>query len=133
MDLSKFVILKHSRREIRIFCCFFLHYIHVKKFVCEDISAEYEFESEKFKGIPIDLKLNNLDLSGNTTEFKTTQPRSQGLRGETVTKTLVKFISSFQKFGEKIACAVRHNRIAIQFNTVVSHCACDFFPKILER
>ena len=55
----------------RTFCCFFLHYIHVKKFVCEDISAEYEFESEKFKGVPIDLKLNNLDLSGNTTEFKT--------------------------------------------------------------
>ena len=60
------------------FCCFFLHYIHVKKFVCEDISAEYELESEKFKGVPIDLKLSNLDLSGNTTEFKTlpTRPRS---------------------------------------------------------
>ena len=41
------------------------------------------------------------------------QPRSQGLRGETVTKTLVKFVSSFQNFGEKIACAVRPNRIAI--------------------
>ena len=41
------------------------------------------------------------------------QPRSQGLRGETVTKTLVKFVLSFQNFGKKIACAVRHNRIAI--------------------
>ena len=41
------------------------------------------------------------------------QPRSQGLRGETVTKTLVKFILSFQNFGKKIACAVRHNCIAI--------------------
>ena len=39
------------------------------------------------------------------------QPRSQGLRGETVTKTLVKFVWSFQNFGKKIACAVRHNRI----------------------
>ena len=39
------------------------------------------------------------------------QPPSQGLRGETVTKTLVKFVLSFQNFGEKIACAVRHNRI----------------------
>ena len=29
----------------------FLHYRHVKKtFVCEDISAEYEFKHEKFKG-----------------------------------------------------------------------------------
>ena len=34
----------------RTFCCSFLHYVHVKKFVCHDISAEYEFESEKFKG-----------------------------------------------------------------------------------
>ena len=42
-----------------------------------------------------------------------TQPRSQGLRGETVTKTLVKFVLSFQNFGKKFACAVRHNRIAI--------------------
>ena len=39
------------------------------------------------------------------------QPRSQGLRGETLTKTLVKFVLSFQNFGKKIACAVRHNRI----------------------
>ena len=39
------------------------------------------------------------------------QPRSQGLRGETVTKTLVKFVLSFQNFEKKIACAVRHNRI----------------------
>ena len=69
------------------FVAFFLHYIHVKKFVCKNISAEYEFESEKFKGggypslVPInlfiDLKLNDLDLSGNATEFKTlpTRPR----------------------------------------------------------
>ena len=59
---------------------FRLHYIHVKKFVCEDISAEYEFESEKFKGVPIDLKLSNLDLSGNTTEFKTLPMRRRSLR-----------------------------------------------------
>ena len=62
-----------------------------------------------------------------------TLPQSQGPRGETVTKTLVKFILSFQNFGKKIACAVRHNRIAIQLNTVVSHCVCNFFLKILER
>ena len=61
------------------------------------------------------------------------QHRSQGLRGETVTKILVKFILSFQNFGKKIAYAVQHNCIAIQLNTVVSHCACDFFLKILER
>ena len=61
------------------------------------------------------------------------QPRSPGLRGETVTKTLVKFVLSFQNFGGKIACEVRHNCIQLYCNTVVSHCACDFFPKILER
>ena len=32
-------------------------------------------------------------------------------RGETVTKTLVKFVLSFQNFGKKIACAVGQNRI----------------------
>ena len=34
-------------------------------------------------------------------------------------------------FGEskKIACAVRHNRIQLYCNTVVSHCACNFFSK----
>ena len=44
------------------------------------------------------------------------QPRSQGLCGETVTKTLLKFVLSFQKFGKKIACAVRHNRIQLYCN-----------------
>ena len=42
------------------------------------ISVEYEFKTVKFKGVSIDLKMNNLDLRGNTTEFKTlpTRPRS---------------------------------------------------------
>ena len=36
---------------LRNFCCFFLHYIHMlKSLFCEDISAEYEFKSAKFKG-----------------------------------------------------------------------------------
>ena len=43
----------------------------LKSLFCEDISVEYEFKSVKFKGLSIDLKMNNLDLSGNTTEFKT--------------------------------------------------------------
>ena len=34
-------------------------------------------------------------------ELSSLQPRSQDLRGETVTKTLVKFILSFQNFGKK--------------------------------
>ena len=48
------------------------------------------------------------------------QPRSQGLRGETVTKTLVKFVLSFQNFGKTIACAVRHNRIQLCCNSMIA-------------
>ena len=34
----------------------FLHYVHIlKSLFCEDISVEYEFRSEKFKGVSIDL------------------------------------------------------------------------------
>ena len=83
--------------------------------------------------------MNNLDLSGNITEFKTLptrprshrdiQPRSQGLRGETVTKTLVKFVLSFQNFGKKIACAVRHNRIAITVEYGCVSLRMRFFPQ----
>ena len=78
VKICHFKTFRAGNFAFRTFCCFFLHYIHVKKFVCGDISAEHEFESEKFKGVPIDLKLNNLDLSGNTPEFKTlpTRPRS---------------------------------------------------------
>ena len=42
----------------------------LKSLFCEDISAEYEFKSEKFKGVSINLKLNTLDLSGNTMDSK---------------------------------------------------------------
>ena len=51
----------------------------IKNLFCEDISVEYEFKSVKFKGV-IDrlIIMNNLELSGNITEFKTlpTPPRS---------------------------------------------------------
>ena len=61
------------------------------------------------------------------------QPRSQGLRGETVTKTLVKFVLSFQNFGEKIACAVRLNRIQLYCNLIAIRLCrtahAIFFPK----
>ena len=80
VKICYFKTFRAGNFAFRTFCCFFLHYIHVKKFVCENISAEYEFESERFKGSTHrqDLKLNNLDLSGNTTEFKTLpmRPRS---------------------------------------------------------
>ena len=43
----------------------------LKNLFCEDISVEYEFKSVKFKGVVDRLIMNNLDLSGNITEFKT--------------------------------------------------------------
>ena len=51
----------------------------LKSLFCEDITVVYEFKSVTFKGV-ID-QMNNLDLSGNTTEFKTllTRPRSHQL------------------------------------------------------
>ena len=71
VKICHFKIFRAGNFALKTFCCFFLHYIHVKKFVCENVSAEYEFKSEKFGGVSIDLKLSNLDLvSGNTTEFK---------------------------------------------------------------
>ena len=62
-------------------------------------------------------------------EYSLVQPRSQGLRGETVTKTLVKFILSFQNFGKKIACAVRHNRVAITVEYGCVALRMRFFPQ----
>ena len=51
----------------------------LKNLFWEDISVEYEFKSVKFKGVIDRLIMNNLDLSGNITEFKTlpTRPRSR--------------------------------------------------------
>ena len=52
----------------------------LKSLFCEDISVDYEFKSVKVKGGIGRLKMNNLDLGGNTTEFKLktfpTRPRS---------------------------------------------------------
>ena len=51
VQICHFKTFRPQHLALRIFCCFFLHYIHVKKFVCEEISANYEFKSEKFKGV----------------------------------------------------------------------------------
>ena len=45
VKICHFKTFRAGNFAFRTFGCFFLHYIHVKKFVCEDISAEYEFES----------------------------------------------------------------------------------------
>ena len=37
----------------------------LKSLFCEVISVEYEFNSVKFKGLSINLKMNDLDLRGN--------------------------------------------------------------------
>ena len=73
-NLSKLVILKHSGREIlhlepfvaSFFTIYMLRSLFVKIF-----QQNMSLNQRNLRGIPIDLKLNNLDLSGNTTEFKT--------------------------------------------------------------
>ena len=64
VKICHFKTLRAGNFAFRTFCCFFLHYIHVKEFVCEDISAEYEFESEKFKGSTHRLKIKQDACTG---------------------------------------------------------------------
>ena len=143
-SVSDFCFVIHDAKPdmqsatVHIFCLYFKR---------DMLYAASECESGMFTWISRSLFLTNIsiiygysDLNHLFCYFFTVhvwqvyvQPRSQGLRGETVTRTLVKFVLSFQNFGGKIACAVRHNRIQLYCNTVVSHCAYDFFPKILER
>ena len=83
--MSKFVILRHSGREIlqlEPFVAFFsticfLHHVLRSLFV-KIFQQNMSLNQRNLRGVPIDIKLNNLDLSGNTTEFKTlpTRPRS---------------------------------------------------------
>ena len=64
VKICYFKIFRAGNFAFRTFCCFFLHYIHVKKFVCGDTSAEYEFELEKFKGGTHRLKIKQDAYSG---------------------------------------------------------------------
>ena len=49
VKICHFKTLRVGNFALRTFCCFFLHYIRVKKnLFCEDISVEYEFKSVKF-------------------------------------------------------------------------------------
>ena len=78
------------------------------------MASKLQVTPTKLQVTPTKLQVTPIKLQVTLTKLQVqSQPRSQGLRGETMTKTLVKFILSFQNFGKKIACAVRHNRIAI--------------------
>ena len=63
VKICHFKTFRAGNFAFRTFPCFFLHYVVVKKFICEDISAEYnyKFKSDKFKGGTHPLKFNNLD------------------------------------------------------------------------
>ena len=83
MDLSKFVILKHSGEEIlhlEPFVAFFSTIYMLRSLFVKIFQQNMSLNQRNLRGVPIDLELNNLDLSGNTTEFKTlpTRPRSHG-------------------------------------------------------
>ena len=88
------------------------HYMDTWRFLEGNFARKKKFQVRAKKIIFMGLETLRL-VAQNTKSAPLSQPRSQGLRGETVTKTLVKFVLSFQNFGGKIACAVRHNRIAI--------------------
>ena len=80
-NVSKFVILKHSGREIlhlEPLVDFFSTIYTLKKLFVKIFQQNMSLSQRNLRGVSIDLKLNNLDLSGNTTEFKTlpTRPRS---------------------------------------------------------
>ena len=67
-------VLKSTYPERMVLVTQYKQHFHVSA----PLSVEYEFKSVKFKGVSIDLKVNDLYVSGNTTEFKTllTRPRS---------------------------------------------------------
>ena len=66
--------------------------------------TKYDIVPRAIKLILPSLECDNLFITylclylGQKSDYIFTQPRSQGLRGDTVTKTLVKFILSFQNF-----------------------------------
>ena len=81
MESVKIVILKHSGREIlhlEPFVAFFYTIYMLRSLFVKIFQQNMSFNQRNLREVPIDLKLNNLDLSGNTTEFKTlpTCPRS---------------------------------------------------------
>ena len=65
VKICHFKTFRAGNFALRTFCCFFSLYIHLKSLFCEDILVEYGFKLKKFKGVSIDLKLNDLDVRGN--------------------------------------------------------------------
>ena len=79
VKICHFKTFRAGNFALRTFCCFFVYYIHVKRFVfLKKFEQNMSLTQINLKGVSIDLKLNNSDLSGNTLEFKTlpTRPRS---------------------------------------------------------
>ena len=82
-NLSKFVILKHSGREIlhlEPFVAFFSTIYMLRSLFVKVFQQNMNLNQRNLRRVPIDLKLNNLDLSGNTTEFKTLPTRQHSHR-----------------------------------------------------
>ena len=80
VKICHFKTFRVGNFALRTFCCFFLHYIHVKKFV-KIFQLNMSLIQWNLRWISNDLKMNNLDLRGNTMEFKTlpTRPRSHDI------------------------------------------------------
>ena len=74
------------------------HYMDTWRFLEGNFARKKKFQVRAKKIIFMGLGTPRL-VAQNTKSAPLSQPRSQGLRGETVTKTLVKFVLSFQKYG----------------------------------
>ena len=78
VKICHFKIFRAGNFAFRTFCCFFSPLCMLRSLFVKIFQQNMSLNQRNLRGVPIDLELNNLDLSGNTTEFKTlsTRPRS---------------------------------------------------------
>ena len=95
MEPVKFVILKHSGREIlhlEPFVAFFSTTYMLRSLFVKIFQQNMSLNQRNLRGVPMGLKLNNLDLSGNTTEFKTLPTRPRHSKGMNSRATPLNFV-----------------------------------------
>ena len=68
----------------------------LKSLFCKDIAVEHVLNQRNLRGVSIDLKLNNLDPSGNTMEFKTLPTRPHSHRYILIYTFAIEFIKIYR-------------------------------------
>ena len=78
VKICHFKTFRAGNFAFRTFVAFFSTTYMLRSSFVEIFQQNMNLNQRNLRGLPIDLKLNNLDLSGNTPEFKTlpTRPRS---------------------------------------------------------